>query len=68
MEKIDEKEYLKEDNDESLIALYGLPKKVKFCKQCVFSNQRPNSEIEFTHNIKTKKAVIHFDEEGVCDG
>jgi N-acetyl sugar amidotransferase len=50
-----------------LEAYYGLPKEVKFCKKCVMSNQRPNSEIEFKHNIHTKKKTIHFDEEGVCD-
>jgi len=46
---------------------YGLPREVRFCKKCVISNQRPNSEIEFKHNIKTKKKTINFDEEGVCD-
>ena len=30
---------------------YGLPDKVKFCKRCVVSNQRPR---------------IVFDQEGVC--
>lgn len=46
---------------------FGLPEQVKFCKKCVISNQRPNSEIEFRHNIKTKKKTIYFDEQGVCD-
>jgi len=31
------------------------------------SNQRPASEIEFKHNINTKKKTLNFDEEGVCD-
>lgn len=52
---------------EELEAYYGLPKEVKFCKKCVISNQRPNSTVEFKHNIKSKKETIHFDEEGVCD-
>lgn len=52
---------------EELEAYYGLPKEVKFCKRCVISNQRPNSAVEFKHNIKTKKETIHFDEEGICD-
>src|ERR1700733_3806256 len=52
---------------EVLEAKYGLPHEVKFCKRCVMSNQRPASEIEFKHNINTKKKTLHFDEEGVCD-
>ncbi len=47
--------------------LYGLPEKVEFCKKCVISNQRPNSAVEYEHNANSKKTVIHFDEEGVCD-
>lgn len=46
---------------------YGLPSEVKFCKKCVMSNQRPASEIEFKHNINTKKKTLNFDEDGVCD-
>src|SRR5437899_10676970 len=48
-------------------ALYGLPPEVKFCTLCVISNQRPNSAVEYRHTQKTKKATIHFDEQGVCD-
>lgn len=47
--------------------LYGLPEKVIFCKKCVMSNQRPVSAIEFKHNIKSKKATLNIDEEGICD-
>ena len=46
---------------------YGLPADVKFCKRCVMSNQRPVSEVEFKHNINTKKKTLVFDEEGICD-
>ena len=46
---------------------YGLPEKVRFCRSCVVSNQRPNSTVEFTHTRNSKKAVINFDAEGVCD-
>ena len=46
---------------------YGLPKEVCYCKKCVFSNQRPNSAVEYDHKIDSKKATIHFDENGVCD-
>ena len=50
----------------SLEAYYGLPKSVEFCKQCVISNQRPNSSIEQKHTRETKKKVIKF-ENGICD-
>ena len=46
---------------------FGLPEEVKFCKKCIISNQRPNSEIEFKHTDNTKKKTIYFDENGVCD-
>lgn len=46
---------------------YGLPQKVIFCKKCVMSNQRPVSEIEFKHNIETKKRTLQIDMKGVCD-
>ena len=45
---------------------FGLPQEVKFCKKCVISNQRPNSEIEFLHTRETRKTTIAFDADGVC--
>jgi N-acetyl sugar amidotransferase len=48
-------------------AFYGLPTEVKYCRRCVISNQRPNSAVEYKHTRESKKATIHFDEEGVCD-
>ena len=48
-------------------ALYGLPTTVAYCKNCVISNQRPNSAVEYKHTKDSKKATIHFDEDGVCD-
>lgn len=59
-------EKVKPSNQE-LEAYYGLPQEVKYCKRCVMSNQRPVSEVEFKHNIKTKKRTMVFDEEGICD-
>ncbi|MFL0802359.1 MAG: N-acetyl sugar amidotransferase [Agarilytica sp.] len=47
-------------------AFYGLPEKVKFCKKCVISNQRPSSTVEFKNEKGEKKKVINFDDEGVC--
>ena len=46
---------------------YGLPPEVKFCSNCVMSNQRPVSEIEFKHTIKTKKRTLNFNENNLCD-
>lgn len=46
---------------------YGLPPEVKFCSNCVMSNQRPVSEIEFKHTIKTKKRTLNFNEDELCD-
>ena len=54
-------------SNEKLETKYGLPLEVKFCKKCVMSNQRPSSEIEFKHNINTKKKTLNFDKEEVCD-
>lgn len=47
--------------------LSGLPFDVKFCKQCIISNQRPNSEVEYKHTKLTIKKTIKFNEEGICD-
>ena len=35
--------------------LYGLPKKILFCKKSLMSNQRPNSTVEFSHKVNSKK-------------
>ena len=49
-----------------LDAFYGLPNNVQFCKNCVISNQRPNSTIEFKNKKGENKKVINFNEEGIC--
>lgn len=46
---------------------YGLPPNVAFCRKCVISNQRPNSAVEYKHTADSKKTVIAFDDDGVCD-
>ena len=48
-------------------ALYGLSNEVKYCKNCVISNQRPNSAIEYEHSKNSEKKTINFDENGICD-
>ena len=45
---------------------YGLPQKVKFCKKCVISNQRPSSTIEFKSSKGELKKVINFNDEDIC--
>lgn len=47
--------------------LFGLPNEVKFCKKCIISNQRPNSELEYKHKKNTKKKTIKFSDDGICD-
>ena len=62
--KIDYTEYKK---DSSSITKYGLPKDIKFCKSCVISNQRPNSQVEHEHNKATLKTTINFNDDGIWD-
>lgn len=47
-------------------AYYGLPREIRFCQRCGYSNQKPNSEREFKHNINTRKPTVAFDEHGIC--
>lgn len=58
-------DYLKEIENPK--TFYGLPSYVEFCRNCVISNQRPNSAIEYQHTKHTKKQTINFDKNGVCD-
>ncbi len=46
--------------------LFGLPKKVLFCKKTLISNQRPNSAIEFKHNSQSKKKTLNV-KNGISD-
>lgn len=48
-------------------SLFGLPEKVVFCRECVISNQRPNSAFEYQHTKSSTKSTINFDDSGVCD-
>ena len=56
-----------EASDDDARVMYGLPRSVHFCKNCVISNQRPNSAVEYQHTKASKKVTIAFDEKGVCD-
>lgn len=45
---------------------YGLPQEVKFCKECVMPNTRPNSCNEYEHHEARKHTYIAFDDDGIC--
>jgi N-acetyl sugar amidotransferase len=47
-------------------SLFGLPEKVIFCKQCIISNQRPSSVIEFK-NINNNKNGININKDNICE-
>ncbi len=47
--------------------LFGLPKKIIFCKKSLISNQRPNSSIEFKHRFSSKKKTINIDKNFISD-
>ena len=51
----------------NLKVFYGLPKKVKFCKKTLISNQRPASAIEFLHTKQTKKKTLVIDNNNISD-
>lgn len=53
--------------DTNLPVYYGLPAKVKYCRMCVLSNQRPASAVEYRHDRATKKLTVPIDDEGICD-
>lgn len=45
---------------------YGLPREIRFCTRCVYSNQKPNSAQEFKHTAESEKDTVAFDDQGVC--
>jgi len=63
---VDYSKYGKETVDPEVY--YGLPKNIFFCKNCVMSNQKPNSAVEYKHSIESTKHTNNFDDNGVCDG
>ena len=48
-------------------AYYGLPQTVTFCKDCVMTNQKPNSCYEFENTALSKKKTMVIQPDGVCD-
>ncbi len=63
--KIDLNIYKKFSNIKN--SFYGLPKQVIYCSTCSFTNQKPNSEKEYKHNIKKKKPSLKISADGMCD-
>ncbi|MCA9406926.1 MAG: N-acetyl sugar amidotransferase, partial [Candidatus Omnitrophica bacterium] len=53
-------------NKTELEVRYGLPRKVKFCRKCCITNQRPDSKNELVHNKDTQNTTIDFSEDGIC--
>ena len=47
-------------------ARFGLPKDVVFCRECVESNQRPSTTVEFKNKPGDAKQAIKFDDDLVC--
>jgi N-acetyl sugar amidotransferase len=45
---------------------YGLPSDINYCKKCSYSNQKPNSEKEFTHTEESRKQTVAFNDLGIC--
>lgn len=62
---IDMADFAAEKNNPA--AKYGLPETISFCRDCVISNQRPNSAREYGHTTDSKKTTIAFNAEGICD-
>jgi hypothetical protein len=46
--------------------LYGLPAEIRYCKRCLYSNQKPNSDREYKHTRDSQKETVAFDAEGIC--
>ena len=64
---IDYAKYAPDIPEDQRETYYGLPQKVQFCKECVMSNQKPNSCYEFEHTIHSIKKTMVIQDDGVCD-
>ncbi len=47
--------------------IYGLPKKVIFCKKCVMSNQKVAPSIITKDSRYSIKNTLYFDQDGICE-
>ena len=64
---IDYEKYAPELPEKMRETLYGLPAGVRFCRECVMSNQKPNSCFEFQHTSRSVKKTMVIPPDGVCD-
>ena len=64
---IDYSKYAPDIPPEKRETFFGLPQNVQYCKECVMTNQKPNSCYEFEHTIHSKKKTMVIQEDGVCD-
>jgi N-acetyl sugar amidotransferase len=46
---------------------HSLPTDVVYCNECVISNQRPSSTVEFKQSFGEKKETIGISQDGVCE-
>ena len=47
--------------------LFGSPKKVIFCKECVMSNQKPDTTLEYQHEFSRKGSTyLKIGNDGIC--
>ena len=53
-------------HSKELEVLYGLPRKVHFCKKCDISNQQPMSNNEYSHSSGSNKKTLEFSDTGLC--
>ena len=65
--EIDYSKYAPDIPEDQREVYYGLPRHVQFCKECVMSNQKPNSCYEFEHTIDSIKKTMVIQQDGVCD-
>ena len=64
LQSVDRTRYSMKEQD--LEVFYGLPREVKFCRQCNMSNQQPMSANEYSHSSASAKETMEFNSEGVC--
>ena len=63
--EIDYSKYAPDIPEDQREVYYGLPRHVQFCKECVMSNQKPNSCYEFEHTIDSIKKTMVIQQDGV---
>ena len=67
VEGADRKNFVLDPVEGELAVKYGLPGEVKFCRNCVLSNQRVAPSKSVTDTASSMKETVRFDADGVCD-